>query len=274
MKEKQFAQLRELVKKEIESHIIPATGQALPIGYNPIEKIRNGLFHWIAVPFNGTDIFCELRCPNATQLEQCGDISNITLQKDEKEPDKKFSYDEIIKIRNYQEELCKLVLNRPTFDHIGTLVGDNDFVISEKREELKRIEKYFQENKNTMTEVEKNTTDTRIKTLELQLGFILPDDTMAFLTRWAMGNDVSDIKRITKENFLRAASLARAHRKAPHEYLSGVFTDYNKPEIDSYAFMLLDEFIKEQEAMKKGKHKWFLGGRKKNVTLPKQSGGK
>ena len=86
---------------------------------------------------------------------------------------------------------------------------------------------------------------------------------MAFLTRWATGNDVSDIKKVTKENFLRAASLAKVHNKAPSDYLSGFFTDYNRQEIDSYAFMVLDDFIKEQDAIKNTKYKWLLGSKKK-----------
>jgi len=93
-----------------------------PPGYNPLEAIRGGLFHWVAVPFNGEDVWCQLRCPNATQIEQCGDISNITVDMPK---DKTYDYDEIIRLRNYQEKLCELVFNVPTFDGICVLVRES-----------------------------------------------------------------------------------------------------------------------------------------------------
>ena len=238
-------------------------------GYLPLEKIRGGLLHWVAVPFWGTDVFCQLRCPNDTQLEQCGDISNILQGSD----GKKFDYDELIKIRNYQEEICRVTFNNPTYDEISHLVGITDFVLNEKQQELNDLKNKIELNKDSLTETEKKTFDAKIKTLELQLGFILPDDTMAFITKWAMGNDISDIKKITKETFLRAASLAKIYQKAPSDYISGRFTDYNKPEIDSYAFSVLDEFLKEQETVKESKFRWIMGGKKKiGASLPPSGG--
>jgi hypothetical protein len=169
-------------------------------------------------------------------------------------------------IRNYQEEICKIVLNIPTFDHICKLVSADDFVISEKKKELEELTRYFEENKEKMTEVEKANIDIQIKTLNLMIGFLLPDDTMAFLCRWAMGNDISDVKKLTRENLLKAAALAKAHNKAPSDYLSGVFTDFNKNEIDAYASSILEDYIKDQRAVDSAKHRWFLGGRKETIS--------
>ena len=258
MRKKHKARILEIIKEFIDSQIKTDTGQVLPTGYNPIGNIRGAMFCWCMVPFNRQNVWCQLRCPNATQLEQCGDMTNITFEKDEavRSGKDKFSYDEVIQIRNYHENICKLVLNVPTYDKVLTLVGENDFVISEKKKELEEIEKFYDANKEGMSEIEKSTVSTRIQTLRLQLGFILPDDTMAFLCKWAMGNDVTDIKKIRKENLLKAASLAKAHSKAPSDYLSGVFTDFNKNEIDTYAFSVLNEHMEEHK-MVSGKYKWF-----------------
>jgi len=250
-----------IINAVLTSKIITPDAQVLPSGYNPIESIRGALLHWVSVPFNGQMIWCQLRCPTATQIEQCGDITNILVDKEDEK--KEYSHDEIIQIRNYQEELCKVVLNVPRFDEVLTLVGDYDFVISEKRNELKALNKKFEENMQDMSEVEKKTFRMQIQTLELQLGFILPDDTMAFLCKWAMGNDVSEIHKITKQNFLKAASLAKMHGKAPSDYLSGKFTDFNKKEIDSYAALALNDFLREQETFNAGKHKWLLGKKRR-----------
>jgi hypothetical protein len=231
----------------------------LPAGYNPLEYIRGGLYHWIAVPFHRAEVYCQLRCPNATQIEQCGNISNIT---GEKEKNKKPEHDDIILIRNYQEALCRISLNKPTFDEITALVGLEDGFIKNKRKELAELQTEIETQAAKMTETEKNALLLKIKTIELMIGFLLPDDTMAFITKWAMGNDVSDIKKINRESFLRAASLAKAHNKAPSDYLSGVFTDYNKIEIDTYAFGILNEYLAETKIVR-GTYRW-IGGKKGN----------
>jgi hypothetical protein len=257
--------LRELITTIIGEKIKDAqtiNDEAAFIGYNPLEKIRGGLFRWIAVPFNGQNIFCQLRCPNATQIEQCGDISNIVAEKENKE--RKFDHDEIIQIKNYQEALCKMVFNIPTFDTIAQVIGINDFVIAEKKKELASLKKQYEENKDGMTEKEKRAIEILMETIELQLGFILPDDTMAFITKWAMGNDVSDIKKINRDTFLRAACLAQIYHKAPSDYINGIFTDHNKADIDTYALSVYNEFQKDRQIEKESKQQWFFGGRKKH----------
>jgi len=67
--------LGALIDEKILERMQGASAIEPPEGYNPLGKIRGRLFHWVAVPFNGVDVYCELRCPNATQIEQCGDIS-------------------------------------------------------------------------------------------------------------------------------------------------------------------------------------------------------
>ena len=272
MKKELLAQLiDEALEKKLQSGKVFQGKESFP-GYNPIEKIRGGLFHWVLVPFNRQEIWCQLRCPNQTQLDQCGDVSNIILDREE---GKEFDHDELINIKNYQEELCKIVFNRPTFDEIAALVGTEDFVLSAKRKELEEINKKFEENKASMSEMEKDIIATQVKTLELQIGYIIPDDTMAFITNWAMGNDISDIKRISKEEFLKAATLAKLHNKAPSDYISGNYTDFNKNEIDSYAAHVLAEHLREHEATRQSKHDWFLDGRRRagGSFIPRAKGG-
>ena len=260
----------KIVNDVLEKRTITNTATAMPIGYNPLEYIRSALFHWIAVPFNGVERWCQLRCPNALQIELCGDITNITLEKQKilKEGESpQFSLEEKIQVRNFQEELCKITFNIPTYNKIASLVGLDDFIISEKKNELEQLKIKFEAHKAEMTETDKVDLGELIQKLEVQIGYILPDDTMAFITNWAMGNDISDIKKITKEKFLRAASLAKLHGKAPSDYLSGVFTDFNKHEIDTYAAMVLDEHMKEHQAVENGKHNWKGG-----ESLPKPRG--
>ncbi|MCL2093029.1 MAG: hypothetical protein FWH12_02435 [Treponema sp.] len=262
--------LEVLIEEKIKARLtgINAFGQdeVSFVGYNPIEKIRGAMYCWVMVPFEGVDVWCQLRCPNATQIEQCGDISSIAAEQVNETV--KYSYDDIIKVRNYQENICKIVFNIPTFDHITQLVNDNDFVISEKKAELEALTKRFEEHKDEMSEIEKSIIEKQIQTINLQLGFILPDDTMAFVCKWAMGNDISDIKRLNRDSLLKAATLAKQHNKAPSDYVSGIYTDHNKQDIDTYATHILQEYLKDQDTFKSAKHQWFMGGKAK--ALPKR----
>jgi hypothetical protein len=138
-----------------------------------------------------------------------------------------------------------------------------DFVLNGMKKELESVNKKYEENKDKMTTKEKASIEEKIRTLEFQIGFILPDDTMTFITKWAMGNDVSEIKKLDREGYLRAGLLAKLYNKSPTDFLSGVYTDYNKVEIDTYASSVLADYEKERQIEKESKHNWFLGGRKK-----------
>jgi hypothetical protein len=263
-------QALSLIEKALDERLKDAKSfndNALFVGYNPIEKIRGAMLIWVAVPFNGTDIFCQLRCPNATQIEQCGDISNIVI-------DKQYDHNDVITLRNYQENLCKLCFNIPTFDNIAQVVGVHDFVFSEKRKELEEINKKIEENKDILTGAQKDELSKKIEKLRREIGYILPDDTMAFITKWAMGNDVSDIKKIAKETFLRAAILAERHHKAPSDYISGIYTDFNRNEIDAYAVSVHNDFIKDQQTANGSKYRWIGGRKNTDAIMPKRPGEK
>jgi hypothetical protein len=255
MTKRLIANIKDLISTELNSRIKTGTNEPLPSGYNPLSVIRGGLFHWVAVPFNGVDVYCELRCLNATQLETCGNITNI--MNDDGKVKTNFTREEMLEIRNYQENLAGGVLNKPTFDEIGTLIDKEDFVIKNKRAELAELK----EQAKTLTGKQKDEVDNDISRLELFLGYVLPTDTMIFLTQWAMGNDISDIKKISREKFIEAASLAKIAGKDPTDYISGVFTDYNKKEINIYAWNVYSEYMELKKHEHTGKYKWFFGGR-------------
>jgi hypothetical protein len=247
--------IRRLVREELESRIIKDS-PGLPIGYNPLEAIRGGLFRWVPVPFNGVKVWCELRCLNYTQIRACGDYSNIVL-----EGAKEITLEQMIELRNYQEKLIIACMNRPTYDKIAAMVGENDFVISEKRKELEEIKKI---DISGLPVKQRKELEKRIADTELFLGFILPEDTFGFLTEWVNGTDVSDIKKITDAQFLEAAILAKNGKDNPTDHVPGVFTDHNRQDIDRYAWKVYADHLnnKQIEIKAKGRRK-VIGGPKK-----------
>jgi hypothetical protein len=247
--------VRRMVREELETRTIKDS-PGLPVGYNPLEVIRNGLFHWIQVPFNGVEVWCELRCLNATQIRSFGNYSNIV-----REGAKEISREQMIELRNYQEKLITACLNRPTYDQIASLVGEHDFVISGKRKELEDIKKI---DLSGLPPEQREELSRRIENTELFLGFILPEDTFRFLTEWANGSDVSDIKKITDEQFLEVAILAENGKDNPTDHLTGVFTDHNRQDMDRYAWKVYADYLKNRqtEIKTKGRRK-VIGGPKK-----------
>jgi hypothetical protein len=247
--------VRRMVREELAARTIKDS-PGLPTGYNPLEAIRGGLFHWVPVPFNGVKAWCELRCLNATQISSCGNYSNIV-----REGTKEISREQMIELRNYQEKLIIACLNRPSYDQIASLVGEHDFVISGKRNELEEIKKI---DLSKLPPKQQEELSRRIANTELFLGFILPEDTFRFLTEWVNGSDVSDIKKITDEQFLEAAILAENGKDNPTGHLPGVFTDHNRQDMDRYAWKVYADYLKNRqiEIKTKGRRK-VIGGPKK-----------
>jgi len=234
MNEKQVRALIETVLGEkTEGGVKPA----LPQGYNPLEIIRGAMFHLVPVPFNGTPVWCELRCLNATQMLALGNYSNIDLKANNGKPTRQM----IIDLRNYQERLIRAVMNKPLYDEIASLVGENDFVIKDKRKELEELKELVRQHGESWPKQQQMDVKKRLDDLELFMGFILPEDTFGFLTAWANGNDISDIKKLSDNQLLEAAILAENGKDNPHDHIRGVFTDHNMRDIDVRAWALFEE---------------------------------
>ena len=254
--------LGKLFKEFIVENIQPNT-PALPIGYNPMENIRGALFHWIKVPFNGNEIWCQLRCLNQSQIEACGDVTSIMLKAGDEKPTR----EKLIEMRNFQEKICEAVFNIPKFDNIVSVVGDNDFVISEKKQKLENIKKKIDDNRKILSVTQIKELETRLDELELFTGFLLPTDTMDFVTFWAMGHDISEVKKLSRNTLLGAAILADRNKGAPTDYLSGVYTDHNKNDINRHAWIVFGEYTESKRAeiaAVKGGKGFTVGGPKSN----------
>jgi hypothetical protein len=74
------------------------------------------------------------------------------------------------------------------------------------------------------------------------VGYLLPENTMDFLARYALGLDISDVKKLTADRLLESALWAKLHKGKPHEYFEGaVLTDRDRNEIDNAAAVLYHE---------------------------------
>jgi hypothetical protein len=243
-----FKQLVKNVVLNIVKDYIEPKAESPQDGYNPLNKIRDGLLHWVEVPFNGTYVWCQLRCLNATQMNECGAVTLIDIVKEHEKEHKPSSndFDKFIEIRNIQENLCREIFNNPTFNEIEELILGEDNVLQSKKEELEKIKKT---DLSGLTDEQKKDINSRIDKLELELGFILPEDTMSFCTSWGLGIDVSDIKKLSEEQLRDAAILATRGHDNPTDHISGQYTDRDKEDINMRAWSVYEDYmhVKQRE---------------------------
>jgi len=245
---------------EKKPEILVTTSGFQMVGYNPIERIRGAMFHMLPVPFNGHPVWCYCRCLNYTQLMACGDISLISLKKKDEE-EKKPDLEAICDMKNVQEAITIATLIEPSYDEILKVVTGEDFVISRKKKELEELQKLLDQ---TTDSKEKRELTEEIRKYEIFLGFLLPDDTMGFLTAWATGRDVTDIEKLSRHMLLDAALLAKNGSNDPSDHIVGVFTDFQREDINKCAWIVYNDYCEEkkiEEQHKKSGFKW-VGGKK------------
>lgn len=254
--------LVSLIRKEVNTHFTRHDEPIPPEGYQPLEVIRRGLYHWVLVPFFGHEVWCKLRCLNSTQINACGGVTLIDLMKNAN--GEKLSFDKLIDIRNIQEKLIRETLVEPTFQEIETFIFNEDEAMKKYRDELNEISKI---DMSSMSDDEKADIKGRIERAKLYTSFPMPEDAFAFLTSWALGIDRSDIKKITEDMLLEAAVLATRGNDNPSNHISGIrMTDRDEPDINKTAWLVYGDFMHkrevEQNAMK-GINR--VGGRRNSI---------
>jgi len=236
--------IKRLVDEEINRRAadIPKPVEP-PQGYNSLEVIRGGMFHWVYAPVNNTHAWIQLRTSNSSQLDACGAVTLIEALGKSKDA----TFEEQMDMRNKMEAICKITMNNPTFDEFVQMCTGADIVQSKMKLELKRIKAI---DCTGMSAEEKYVIDEQIKKIELHLAFLLPENTFDFIVKWALGCDVSDIKKLTHEQLLSAAILANNGHDSPHHHLTGCFTDRDMSDIDKAAWVIYNEHVADNKIAK------------------------
>jgi hypothetical protein len=153
------------------------------------------------------------------------------------------SEEERLQILNAEEYAAKCVMCSPTYEDFEALVYKEDNAIIRRRAKITELKEMLKSPE--LTQAQQDAFTKELKEIDFFTGILLPTDTMAALTRIALGADVSDIKKLTREALEQAAYKSEIFKGAPHEYLSGVFTDRDAAEIDAVCFNILTE-LKEK----------------------------
>jgi hypothetical protein len=224
------------VEKALDRRTVRPDKKLTVEGYHPLPEIMGCLYEWVFVPFRGAQILVEVRYPRLSQLPQVDKLYNV-IERQKKAKETKLTRQEMIDVMNIQEDCCKAVLNRPTFEELELAIYSKDRVLEERK---KRLEEMCEKLK-LVNGREKQELQMEIDRLELFIGYILPDDTTVALTDIALGMDISDIRKMTKEKLLAAYTKARLYNQKPSDFIPGIFTDGDRENIDNYATVLGSE---------------------------------
>ena len=229
------------VEKALDRRTVRPDRRLMPDGYHPLPAIMGALYSWVFVPFCGTEILVEVRFPRSTQVPAA---DKLWATAGEGKTEKKLSFRQIAEILNMQEECCRAVLNRPTFEELEKEIHGKDRVLAGQRQQLAELREMLQ----TASGGAKQEAQREIDMLELFCGYVLPDDTMLALTNIALGIGVSDIQKVSKEKLVAAHAKARLYGGRPSDFVPGIFTDGDRENIDGYAAWLgnLEETKKQR----------------------------
>lgn len=187
-------------------------------------------------PFCGVMIPVKLKELNQAQILSCGNFSLIETFEDKiRNNVSNFTPREIIAYSERHYNIIRESLLSPTFDEIMEICSD-DFKTEEYKEKLHELKKKLEV---VPSGKEKNNLIEEINRYEVWVNFILPDDFVAYVVAYALSNDKSDIKKISKEMLIDAAVLAEKGHDNPADHIEGRFTAFNRDDINRRAWYYL-----------------------------------
>jgi len=235
------AAVEKAVNKVIESRTVRPDKKLTMEGFHPLQDIMGNIYEWLFVPFGNNEILVEVRYLSATQLP---DVDKLFHLIDKQEKKSNISHQQMVESLNIQEKCCRAILHSPTFEELENAIHKKDKVIEGKRKHLENIRKLL----NSSSGAEKQELQMEYNECELFVSYILPANTMLALTSIALGMDITDIRKVTKEKLIMAYSRARLYGGRPSNYIRGTFTDGDRDNIDDYATMLgLEEEAKNKK---------------------------
>jgi hypothetical protein len=201
-----------------------------------IESLKDDQYPLVYTTWNGNPALVKCRLLTSAQLQACGDFSLIQTERDKINADKKLTPKELIEYASTMHNIVEAALVSPTYEQLMNMVQANDLWKKAKKEldELQELCKGIRIN-----DYRRKKAEDEINKKRIWVDIILPEDFMAYIFCYVIDLSRSDIKKVTEEMLLNAAILAEKWSKAPSDYISGMFTEHNKMDIDRRALIEL-----------------------------------
>lgn len=189
----------------------------------------------IMAPFFGVPLPCIVNKLTYTQIRACGDFSLIQTARDIVASEvRKMTTEEMVDYSELQYNIIQKSLLHPTYDEIMSL-GEYDVLRINAEKELDELEVIIKAMPNG---IQKNELTEQYYTVKMNSQYLLPDDFVSFIMRFALDQDNSDIKDVSEEMLFEAAIRAKNGSGNPSDHLPGNFTEFNKVDVNNRAWIV------------------------------------
>jgi len=226
-------------------------------GKDGLQVIKDNTDFILGLPWNGEIGLFTIHMLNATQLRACGDFTTLSLNDDEEKEE--MTLDSLIDIKNMQERLMQSSMVKPTYDEV--LEWPQTTSIYKSMQEL--VEKTRALNKKTKDIEEARMYEKEINSIEIRMSFLFPDDFMSTLTAILLQKNCTDISKVTKQMLFEWACMAERGDDNPADHASGIFTEFQREDINKYAWLELAHFRELEDVKKSSKKNWVRGHKKR-----------
>jgi hypothetical protein len=218
--------LKRFVRKAVEqilSEKYRAEKSVLPEGFHPADRIRNGIHHWLVLPFGSALVTCKLRTLGAGEFPLVSLVERVTQTREVP------SFDNRVFLLNLQEEYCRKALVCPTFDEFEKIVLGEDGSARRTREECAKARALANQHPDNRT---REAALCEIEELELAAGYFLPPNFMMAVASWCECLDETGVKRITPDGLYTAYVLSLHYHNRASDNLPGAYLEHTRQEID------------------------------------------
>jgi hypothetical protein len=220
---------KNLVKKTVEqilSEKYKAEKSVLPEGFHPADRIRNGIYHWLVLPFGSALVTCKLRTLGAGEFPLVSLVERVTQTREVP------SFDNRAYLLNLQEEYCRKALVCPTFEEFEKIVLGEDGSVRRTRGECAKARELANQHQDNRT---REAALREIEELELAAGYFLPPNFMMAVASWCECLDVTGVKDITPNGLYTAYILSQRYHNRASDNLPGAYLEHVRCEIDEAA---------------------------------------
>jgi hypothetical protein len=210
-----------------------------------LDVIHDAEYPLIPACWKGTPVLVRVRELSQVQLMACGNFSMINLGELGEGP---FVWKKWTAYAEQNYRILKACLVAPSYEEVFELVG--------KGAAVKEAEARFRELDDLIGQLPRGPMrqgfERERDTTRCMFDLMLPEDFIGPIVSYAVGVHKSDIKKITRDMLLDAAVLAERGHDNPSDHIEGVFTAFNRDDINRRAWAVL---VEEQEARaRKVKH--------------------
>jgi hypothetical protein len=215
------------------------------------ERLTDALYPIVALSFNGTKEFFKIRdiSNNTAAILSCGDFSLLEFREDKiaRQHKKEFTFAEMNAYAERQHNIARACMVEPSYQKVLD-IAQSGIDLKAINEELKEIKKMV---KDMPKGIERNQLFEKYNKTELLYKLVLPADFLTELLAFTLKIGETDIKAVSEKMLVSAAILAQNNHNSPHENLSGVFTEFNKYDIDIQAWHKYAEHRDKEKNKKK-----------------------